>query len=69
MSVLGLESLSPARRRYWTALARRLGSSVDVVDPDRRTLKELRAMFPVGTVVYRASTGGRWGKSSQRVRL
>ncbi len=55
--------------RYWHATARRLGRRVDVVDPWRADLRTLRAEYPRGTRVYRASTGGRWGKSATIVTL
>lgn len=54
--------------RYWNSLAAKR-SNLDVIDPWRTPLKELRNYYPAGTKVYRASTGGRWGKSAQIVVL
>ncbi|MCK9570219.1 hypothetical protein M0R72_14840 [Candidatus Pacearchaeota archaeon] len=54
---------------YWNTLARKLGKRVDVVDPWRADMKMLRAEYPLGTRVYRASTGGRWGRSAEIVTL
>lgn len=61
------EKMSAGMRPYWTYIART--DSADVIDPWRTPLRSLRQVYPRGTLVYRASTGGRWGKSAQRVRL
>lgn len=61
--------LSPGQLRYWKALARKMSGRVNLVDPWRWTLKDLRAKYPAGYVVYRASTGGKWGRSSEIVTL
>lgn len=67
-AILGEGRLSPARARYWRALARRMAGRVDLIDPDRRSLRDLRQTLR-GVRLYRASTGGRWGKSAAIVRL
>lgn len=54
--------MTPGMARYWNKVA--ATKAVDVVDPWRADLKSLRAEYPKGTKVYRASTGGRWGKSA-----
>ena len=67
--VLGIDNLTPAMRRYWCSeslanRASRMGASV--IDPFRKPLRELRKHeWLVGRKVYRASTGGKWGKSAQ----
>lgn len=68
-TILGRESLTQGKLRYWTATQRKLVGKVDLVDPARESLKDLRARLPKGTRVYRASTGGKWGKSSCIVTL
>jgi hypothetical protein len=55
--------LGPSAARYWRFL-QRTRTDVDLIDPWRHPLKLLRANYPKGTIVYRASTGGRWGKSA-----
>jgi hypothetical protein len=44
------------------ARGRRLAGRVDLVDPWRTDLRDLRAEYGRGIKVYRASTGGLWGK-------
>lgn len=61
-TILNESDLTPAQSRYWRACARK--KAVDVVDPFRHGRRWLDAHLPVGTRVYRASTGGRWGKSA-----
>ena len=68
-AIRGESKLAPGALRYWRALAQRENLRVQVVDPFREPLKTLREEYPKGTVVYRASTGGRWGKSSSIVTL
>jgi len=67
--ILNHHSLTKAQARYWQAARRKLAGKVDLIDPARESLKDLRARFPKGTRVYRASTGGVWGKSSCIVTL
>lgn len=64
-----LESMSRARAAYWGALAKKMEGRVDIIDPQRLPLVELRACYAAGTRVYRASTGGKWGKSASIVTL
>lgn len=70
-TILQSEKLTPASLRYWAALARKNDARqvqiFDVIDPFRVSLQTLRATLPAGTRVYRASTGGKYGKSSQIV--
>jgi len=61
------DRMSAGMAKYWEKLA--TSSRYDVVDPWRASLLQLRQEYPVGTRVYRASTGGRWGKSHQVVTL
>lgn len=67
--IIGSHALTPAQSRYWTACARRMAGRAQYVDPNRHTLAWLRERFPAGTTVYRASTGGKWGKSAKIVTL
>lgn len=69
--ILHLPANAPGAARYWNALARRLAGKVDAIDANRWGLRELRAHYPhlIGKRIYRASTGGKWGKSSQIVTL
>lgn len=62
---------STVRENYWNSLANRLQNKVSAIDPDRLPLYQLRQSHPelIGCKVYRASTGGKWGKSSQIVTL
>lgn len=66
--ILDENKLSPMQLRYWRKLARENCLKCKYVDAFRRPLKELRALGLTGPV-YRASTGGRWGKSAQIVNL
>lgn len=70
-TILNASKLTPAQARYWNALARREALRVEYVDPFRTPLRELRATHPElrGHKIYRASTGGRYGKSKQIVVL
>lgn len=63
--ILQENTLSPQRLRYWSSLAAKLTGRVDYIDPNRTPLKELRKRLPINSKVYRASTGGRWGKSAE----
>jgi hypothetical protein len=67
--IINSHLLTPMQARYWSSLARRMQSRVQIIDPNRRPLKVLRALYGTGKTVYRASTGGKWGKSSQIVTL
>lgn len=67
--ILFADKLSPAQSRYWNSCAKREALRAQVVDPFRHSLKELRSILPAGTTVYRASTGGKWGKSAQVVSI
>lgn len=59
MCVIHRESdVSESRINYWRRLAGT--GNYDVVDPFRTPLLELRQIYPSGTRVYRAATGGRW---------
>lgn len=61
---------SPQRKGYWLKTATRLAAQgVQVVDTLRYSLRELREALPRGTKVYRASTGGKWGRSAEVVKL
>lgn len=56
--------MTPMQSRYWLALRGRLGNTIDLIDPFRHSLRELRQIFPSGLRIYRASTGGKYGKSA-----
>jgi hypothetical protein len=58
------EKMTPGMARYWNAKAKKMTGRVNVIDPWRKQLKDLREQYPAGTRVYRASTGGKWGKSA-----
>jgi hypothetical protein len=60
--------MTPGQARYWLAQQRQMAGRVTLIDPWRKPLRELRKTHP-GHIVYRASTGGRWGKSASTVRL
>lgn len=66
--IIGESNLTPAQSRYWTALARKMIGRVDIIDPWRGNLRDRRAEYP-GRSIYRASTGGRYGKSAEIVKL
>lgn len=59
------EDMTPGQARYWNALAKKLEGRVDIIDPFREDMKTLRALYPKGTIVYRASTSGPYGRSAQ----
>jgi hypothetical protein len=63
------EEMTPAMQRHWRAKAFKFRGVVNLIDPWRTRLSKLRTLYPKGTVVYRASTGGTWGKSAEIVRL
>lgn len=67
--IIGSNTLTPMQLRYWTACARRMAGRAQYVDPNRHTLAWLRERFPACTTIYRASTGGKWGKSACIVTL
>jgi len=64
--IINKEKMSPMMARYWNSVAEKY-KDIDVIDPWRFSLKELREKYPqfIGKKIYRASTGGRWGKSKQ----
>ncbi len=69
-TIVDADRMTPGMARYWNAQRRNLAGRVDLIDPWRRSLRELRKIYgETHTTVYRASTGGRWGKSSQIVHL
>jgi len=55
--------LTEGQARYWNKKAKDLTGKVDLLDPAREDLRVLRKKYTKGTRVYRASTGGKWGKS------
>ena len=62
--------LTPHRRLYWRKFADSwVGKTCGLIDPWRTDVRELRKLYPAGTVVYQASTGGKYGKSSRRITL
>ena len=63
------DQMTEVQARYWNRLAKELEGVVDVIDPWRVYMTTLRQEYPAGTRVYRASTGGRWGRSAERVTL
>lgn len=67
--IVDAEKMTPGQARYWHCVARNEALRVNIVDPRRLPLRTLRSRYPAGTVVYRASTGGKWGKSAQIVTL
>jgi len=64
-AIIERERMTARMRVYWEKKAESLTGKVDVVDPWRYRVETLKRMFPRGTRVYRASTGGRWGKSAE----
>lgn len=69
--IIEANKMSAGMARYWNSKAIQLAPRVAAVDPFRTPLRVLRASRPdlLGRSVYRASTGGRWGKSAQIVTL
>ncbi len=67
--IIGRDDLTPMQLRYWSSCAKREALRAQYVDPARHTLRHLRSILPEGTRVYRASTGGKWGKSACIVTL
>lgn len=67
-TVIDAHNMTPGMARYWVAKAASLAGKVDFVDPWRLSVASLRKRGISG-VIYRASTGGRWGKSSAIVTL
>ena len=63
------DRMSSGMIRYWSCLAKRLVGHVTLIDPYRTPLHILRKEYSKGTKVYRASTGGKWGKSKEIVTL
>lgn len=68
-TVIDAQNMSPHMARYWHALAKKMTGRVSAIDPWRIALATLRQQHPElrGRRIYRASTGGRWGKSAQIV--
>lgn len=66
------ERMTPGMKRYWHKLADShyiKSKNVRVIDPWRNSLAVLRQHYSPGTIVYRASTGGKYGKPASIVRL
>lgn len=64
--ILDENKMTPGMARYWKAQQVKLAGRVSVIDPWRTPLRELRSRAELlGKKVYRASTGGRYGKSAQ----
>lgn len=65
--ILNASRMTAGMARYWNRLAERLTGNVDIIDPWRSNLRELRSRHPElkGRKIYRASTGGTHGKSAQ----
>lgn len=63
------DRMTPGMARYWNCMLReelaRKVPRFTLIDPWRLTLKQLAAMGYSGRTVYRASTGGTYGKSAQ----
>lgn len=66
--IINANLLTPHEARYWNAKARKLIGKVDIIDPLRCDLRVMRKAFK-GKRMYRASTGGRWGKSAEYINL
>ena len=64
ITIVNAQNMTKHMAVYWNRKARDLNGRVDVIDPWRFVMKDLRKVFRSGLKVYRASTGGRWGKSS-----
>lgn len=64
-TIIDAHKLTLGQARYWNAQVSQLAGRVDVIDPWRHSLRDLRDMGYTGQKVYRASTGGKYGKSSQ----
>lgn len=69
--ILNDQNLTAGEARYWrnpNLHARLRRANVTLIDPWRTPLKDLVPRYE-GNIVYRASTGGRWGKSAEIKRL
>lgn len=66
--VIDEHRLTEGQKRYWLSASvqtRAAARGCSLIDPWRRKLKVLRTNPEwIGKKVYRASTGGRWGKSA-----
>lgn len=73
MTIVDESKLTPHQRKLWNTKALRLSRmGVTVIDPWRRPLRKLREELEAAGqtgLLYRASTGGSWGKSAQFVRI
>ena len=68
--ILGISTMSRQRSAYWLSVARRYAGKIKVIDPDRRPLRSIRPLLAemgITGKLYRASTGGKWGKSKEIV--
>lgn len=67
IEIVKAAKMTPGQARYWNSVLKeergRKVQRVSVIDPWRHTLRQLADMGYSGRMVYRASTGGRWGKS------
>lgn len=52
--------------RYWLRRQVDLAGLIDLIDPWRTPLSVLRRIYPRGLRLYRASTGGAYGRSVER---
>lgn len=68
-TIIRPEALTQQARRYWESCSRKYVGRVHVIDPRRESMKTLRSMYGPGTIIRRASTGGKWGRSAQIVTL
>jgi len=73
MIIIDEQKLTPNQRRIWQSKAVQLAKKgVTVIDPWRKPLRDLRAELQAARVsgfLYRASTGGTWGRSAQFILL
>lgn len=65
--IIDSEKMTLGMARYWNCKARK-EKRVDYLDPWRYSIRELKARGFKGKI-YRASTGGTWGKSAQIIEL
>lgn len=63
-TILGESALTPMQLRYWRALAKKMAGRCEYVDPFRDSIRSLKSRGFYGRI-YRASTGGKWGKSAE----
>lgn len=69
--IIDADKMTAGQARYWNSKAAAECLRVVAVDPFRSPLRALRIRRPdlIGRPVYRASTGGKFGKSAQIVVL